>query len=87
MLNRTRIAFLVADVDLGCTYLDIAQVSRIESTVRRNHENARRVYDTVTRLAARVNLDQVERETLETRLAVLSLRLQALGTIQQERVA
>lgn len=87
MLNRTRIAFLVAALDLGCTYLDVAQVSRIESTARRNHENARRVYDMVTRRAARVDLDEVDRETLETKLAVLGLRLQALETIGQERVA
>jgi hypothetical protein len=71
VLNRTRIAFLVAALDLGCTYLDVAQVSRIESTVRRNHENARRVYDMVTRLAARVDLDEVDREILETKLAAL----------------
>jgi hypothetical protein len=74
-------------LDLGCTYLDLAQISRIESTVRRNHQNARRVHDTVTRRAPSVYLEEAERKILETKLAVLKMGLELFGTIQQKRVA
>src|SRR5204862_524878 len=49
---------------------------QVKSTARRNHQNARRVYDTVTCLALRVYLEEAECEILETKLVVLKMGLE-----------
>lgn len=78
-LNRTIATFLFTNLHLGETYLELAKVSRIQATVIRNHNNARRVHDTVLRLASRVKLDEAQRQILVAKLAALKERLEVCG--------
>ena len=34
--------FLITDLDLALTFMDVADTSRVEEIVKRNHENARK---------------------------------------------
>jgi hypothetical protein len=45
-LNDTGAKFLIIELDLASTFLDVAIASRLEATTCRNHKNARRAYDT-----------------------------------------
>ncbi len=78
-LNRTGVEFLITDLDLGCTFMDVAQTSWIKETVTRNHKNARRAYDTVVRLLVKLELDKTTYQILEAKLTDLKARLEAAG--------
>jgi len=49
-------AFLLTDLDLAMTFLDLAAASRNPETSQRNHKNARKAYDTVLRFSSRLTL-------------------------------
>ena len=71
--------FLVTDLDLALTFMDIAETTNIEETAHRNREKARRAYTTVKDFLSRPALKQVDRGSIETRLARLKARLDAVG--------
>jgi hypothetical protein len=78
-LNHSGISFLLTDLDLAMTFMDVADASRIEETTRRNHTNARTAYDTVLRLLEKLTPNADERQALDAKLASLKTRLQAVG--------
>jgi hypothetical protein len=49
------VEFLLVDLDVGMTFLDVAEASRIEETKHRNRNNARKAYDTVLHLLEQLN--------------------------------
>jgi hypothetical protein len=71
--------FLVTDLDLALTFMDIAETTTIEETARRNREKARHAYNTVKGFLSRPTLRHVDRGSIETRLARLKARLDAVG--------
>jgi hypothetical protein len=77
--NQNGVNFLLTDLDLALTFMDIAEVSRHEETVRRNHNSARKAYDTVVRLLEKLMPDVEQRQVIDANLAVLKARLQAVG--------
>ena len=78
-LNQAGVNFLLADLDLATTFLDLAQTSRNEETVRRNHNNARTAYDAVVRLSRNLTPEPAQRRTIDEKLALLKTLLQAVG--------
>jgi hypothetical protein len=78
-LNQTSAKFLIIELDLASTFLDVADASRLEPTTCRNHKNAWRAYDTVLAFLPKLMLNEVERQFLESRLAVLKTLLAAAG--------
>jgi len=70
--------FLLTDLDLAMTFMDIAKTSQIEETVRRNHNNARKAYDTVLHLLEKLTADAGQRQVIDAKLALLKTRLEAL---------
>lgn len=78
-VNQNGVAFLLIDVDLGLTFLDVAKASAIEETTRRNHDNARKAYDAVLHLLENLRPSVSERQVINVKLALLRTRLQALG--------
>jgi hypothetical protein len=78
-LNRTRVAFLLNDLDLAFTFMDLAETSRLEET-KCNRQNARRVYDTVTAFLPKVTVKSSERQVIENGLRLLRARLEAAGS-------
>jgi hypothetical protein len=72
--------FLLADLDLAMTFMDIAAASHIQETIRRNHNNARRAYDVVMHLLGKITPDAGQRQEIDTKLVLLKKRLQAVGS-------
>jgi hypothetical protein len=77
--HRTGAAFLLTDLDLAMTFLDLANTSRIAGIVRRNRRNARTAYDSVLRFLPRLVLTAAERQRIEEKLSELKGRLEAVG--------
>jgi len=71
--------FLITEIDTGMTFLDVAESSHNDETVRRNHENAVQAYRTVERFRLKVNLDSAHQIALNRKLAVLKKRLEKSG--------
>ncbi|MBV9505297.1 MAG: hypothetical protein JO323_09880 [Acidobacteriia bacterium] len=78
-LNNTGIEFLLTDLDMALTFMDIAAISQIQETVDRNHENARDAYDTVLRLLQNLTPDTDQRSAIDHRMGILKARLEAVG--------
>ncbi|MGA2728852.1 MAG: hypothetical protein ABSE96_13645 [Terracidiphilus sp.] len=77
--NRIGLEFLLADLDLAQTFLNVAEVTVVEDARRRNRENAREAYQTVLRLLPRIVLSLEDREEFNRRLSALKSRLEELG--------
>lgn len=71
--------FLLTDIDVALTFMDVAETTDIEDTVTRNHQNARKAYDTVLDFLSKLTLTPTDRQQVETKLAILKARLQAVG--------
>jgi hypothetical protein len=80
-VRRSGAEFIMADLDLAFTFLDIATTSRVADTTCRNQENARAAYDAVLRFLPRsiAALSVTERRGVQDKLADLKSRLQELG--------
>jgi hypothetical protein len=77
-MNQIGVEFLLIDLDLAMTFLDIAETSRIKETTRRNHDNARTAYDTVLRLLDKLRPSLAQRQAIDAKAAILKARLQAV---------
>jgi len=72
--------FLSVDIDTALTFTQIAADSERDSeTRRRNHENARKAYDTILHLKEKVDFRPEQRTDLEKKLATLKHALERLG--------
>ena len=80
-LNSVTAEFLLTDIDVGITFMDVAGTSRDQKTVLRNHKNAMLAYDTVLGFLAKLSLTEIERQSVQAKLALLRARLQASGVI------
>jgi hypothetical protein len=78
-LAKRAVEFVITELDTALTFLDIADTSRIEETVRRNHENARKAYETVQRLLKHLRPSADEKALIGAKIGVLEARLQAGG--------
>ena len=78
-LNHSGVSFLLTDLDLAMTFMDVADASRSEETTRRNHTNARTAYDAVRRLLEKLMPNADQRQAIDAKLASLKTRLQAVG--------
>jgi hypothetical protein len=45
--SATSIEFLLSDLDIAITLLDVASTTSVDETPQRNHENAHKAYDAV----------------------------------------
>lgn len=77
--NQIGVDFLLADVETGHTFLDIADVTDADGTRSRNRERARHVYWTIRRLLPRVTPEAEDQDRLDERLALLKKRLEDAG--------
>ena len=78
-LNRTGAEFLFTELDLALTFMQVADASRVEETERRNHQNARCVYDTVLALLPKVRINDAGHQSIKEKLKLLKKRLEAVG--------
>jgi hypothetical protein len=77
--HRIGVQFLMADLTVAQTFLDVAEVSRSDEVRKRNRENARAAYRTVLRLMPKVLPSAHERAALDFKLTELKARLLASG--------
>jgi hypothetical protein len=79
--RRSGAEFILADLELAFTFLDIASTSGVADTVCRNQENARAAYDSVLRFLPRsiAALTAAERQNVQDKLEELKSRLGQLG--------
>ncbi len=79
--RRVSAEFIMLDLEVAFTFLDIARTSRVAETRRRNQKSARRAYDAVLRFLPRFlpALSAAERRATENKLGELKNRLEQLG--------
>jgi glucose-6-phosphate-specific signal transduction histidine kinase len=77
--NKSGVAFVLTDLDVALTFMDVADGSGIRETVLRNHKNARTAYDSVLRLLGKLAPDVLQQLTIDEKLAILKKRLLAAG--------
>jgi hypothetical protein len=78
-VNQNGVNFVLLDLDVGMTFMDVAEASCVEETTRRNHNNARKAHDAVLRLLENLTPSLSERQAIDAKLAILRDRLQAVG--------
>jgi hypothetical protein len=76
-LNQSGVQFLLTDLDLANTFMDIAENSQVQETKNRNRNNACTAHDAVLRLVGKLTPDVDQRRAIEAKLAILKTRLQA----------
>jgi hypothetical protein len=79
--RRVGAEFILADLEVAFTFLDVARTSWIAQTCTRNQKNARSAYDAILRFLPRSipAMSAIERQTMEDKLGELKNRLQQLG--------
>jgi hypothetical protein len=77
--DATGTDFLLTDVDLALTFMDIADTTTIEETAHRNRARALQAYNSVLHFLSRPALRHIDRHSIEIRLATLKARLDAVG--------
>jgi hypothetical protein len=79
--RRAGAEFIMADLELAFTFLDIARTSGVTETGRRNQRNARTAYDAVLRFLPRFlpAFSAAERQAIESKVGELKNRLEQLG--------
>ena len=78
-VSNNAFEFLLTDLDIALTFIDVAESTDNIATRQRNHANARRAYDTVVRFMQNLSLDDTQRKELAKRLAFVKSRLQKVG--------
>ncbi|MFZ3342593.1 MAG: hypothetical protein WA609_08010 [Terriglobales bacterium] len=79
--HKTSTDFLKADIEMALTFAGIARSARISEERERNRRSARKAYDTVIRLIARVDLTDHDAKVLGRSLARLKSELRGLGEV------
>ena len=75
------IDFLLVDLDIALTFMDVARTTEFRDTAERNHGNAKAAYNTVLAKLPEVRPTRAQRVQLEQKLAVLRGRLEAVGQL------
>lgn len=79
--RRRGAEFIIVDLELAFTFLDVAGTSGTPETVRRNQKNARAAYNAILRFlpVSFAAFSAIERNAMKTRLAELERRLEQLA--------
>ena len=75
------IEFLLIDLDVALTFLDVAETTEFRNTAERNHRNARAAYNTVVSKLREVTPTPAQQVLMDERLSLLRARLQAVGQL------
>jgi hypothetical protein len=79
--HRACAQFLLVDLDVGITFMEIAETSRNEQTVARNRNNALVAYSSSVRFLPRLTLTVAEDWEIKEKLDRLKARLEILGIL------
>jgi hypothetical protein len=78
-LNKAAVEFLIADLTVALTFLEVADASLNLETKQRNHRNARTAYDMVVRLLPTIRPEKEQQVEIDQKLKLLKTRLVARG--------
>ncbi len=79
-LQRTGTEFLSADIDTALTFVGLARSANDDSGKKsRNQRNARKAYDKVQELLARLRLSAEQQREINDKLSHLKAELTSLG--------
>ena len=81
LFNDVIVKSLIVSLDLGLTYIEIAETSQYEETACRNYGNARKSYARAVDALEKIPLDRGHGQPLKVKLALLQARL---GTIKDQ---
>jgi hypothetical protein len=73
--EHRRISFLLIDLDLANTFLDVATTIGSHEAMERNIANARKAHDAIEHLAGKLGLNDSELTTIVNGLRALRKRL------------
>ena len=79
VLNAASIEFVLTDLDIAMTLMDVASTTTVDETAQRNHQNARTAYDSMLRLLPHIKLNASQHYALDEKLAILKARLESVG--------
>ena len=79
--NQGIIEFLLIDLDVALTFMDVAETTEFRSTAERNHRNARSAYDTVIAKLREVTPNDAQQAVLDRKIAELRGRLEGVGQL------
>jgi len=77
--NAGGVSFVLTELDMALTFIDLAQTSHRAETVRRNHKNALEAYRTVQRFLPKVKPGVAEQKEINKKLATLKTWLLRAG--------
>jgi hypothetical protein len=77
--RRLLAEFLITELALAMTFLEIASTSNNTETVQRNLKNAKTAYETILRFLPQAILTQAEQQSTQDKLAKVEARLQEFG--------
>jgi hypothetical protein len=78
-LNESGVGFVIADLDVALTFMDVADVSGMIETKQRNHRNARKAHDSVMELLKKLLPNAEQQAEIDLKLEKLKKRLIAAG--------
>jgi hypothetical protein len=79
--NQGIIEFLLTDLDVALTFMDVADTTEFRATADRNHQNARNAYDTVIAKLREVTPNPTQKAMLDEKIAALRSRLEGVGRL------
>jgi hypothetical protein len=79
--NQGIIEFLLTDLDIALTFMDVAETTEFRGTAERNHQNAHNAYDTVITKLREVTPNAHQQALFDEKLATLRARLKAAGRL------
>lgn len=77
--RRVAVQFLIAELNLALTFLDVAGTTERDETRKRNEQNAQTAYFTALRILTRVEPSDEEQPTVQRKLAEVKDSLHSLG--------
>jgi hypothetical protein len=78
-INIIGVKFVMIDLDVAHTVMDVADTSSVQETVTRNLENARTAYESAVTLLPKLRPNELEQQTIDTKLGLLKERLIKAG--------
>ena len=78
-MNRAATEFLKIDLETALTFLNIARQAHDSARKERNRRAARKAYDTVIKLIGKVELNDLDRQTVTDGLLQLRRELETMG--------
>jgi hypothetical protein len=78
-INTLGVKFVMIDLDLAHTFMDVADTSSVQETITRNHENARTAYETIVKFLRKFTPNALQQRTIDAKLGLLKERLLKAG--------